>query len=171
MEERVERGLCLVPEPRELFGDMTVSDNLLLGAYSRSGNGGAMKETCDEVYDRFPRLASAGAATRRHAVGRRAADAGARPCLDGDAEAVDAGRAEPGPGADDRARDLAHRRRPAASGVSILLVEQNARAALETADYGYVLEMGEFALEGPAAELAKNPRVVESYLGLAARTE
>lgn len=56
-------------------------------------------------------------------------------------------------------------------GVSILLVEQNARAALQIADYGYVLEMGEFVLEGPAAELAKNPRVVESYLGLAARTE
>ena len=53
------------------------------------------------------------------------------------------------------------------TGVSILLVEQNARAALQIADYGYVLEMGEFVLEGAAAELAANPRVIETYLGLA----
>jgi branched-chain amino acid transport system ATP-binding protein len=53
-----------------------------------------------------------------------------------------------------------------ASGVSILLVEQNARAALQVADYGYVLETGEIVLEGPSAELASNPRVIESYLGL-----
>jgi branched-chain amino acid transport system ATP-binding protein len=53
------------------------------------------------------------------------------------------------------------------TGVSILLVEQNARAALQIADYGYVLEMGEFVLEGASAELAANPRVIETYLGLA----
>ena len=52
------------------------------------------------------------------------------------------------------------------SGVSILLVEQNARAALQVADYGYVLETGEIILEGQAAELSDNPRVIESYLGL-----
>src|SRR5262249_8626891 len=55
------------------------------------------------------------------------------------------------------------------TGVSILLVEQNARAALQIADYGYVLEMGEFVLQGPASELAVSPRVIESYLGLAAQ--
>ena len=55
------------------------------------------------------------------------------------------------------------------TGVSILLVEQNARAALQIADYAYVLEMGEFVLEGAASDLAANPRVVESYLGLAGR--
>ncbi|TMH67985.1 MAG: ATP-binding cassette domain-containing protein, partial [Betaproteobacteria bacterium] len=54
-----------------------------------------------------------------------------------------------------------------AAGVSILLVEQNARAALQVADYGYVLETGETVLEGSAAELLANPRVVETYLGLA----
>ena len=54
-----------------------------------------------------------------------------------------------------------------ATGVTILLVEQNARAALEVADYGYVLEMGEVALHGPAAELASDPRVIETYLGAA----
>ena len=52
------------------------------------------------------------------------------------------------------------------TGVSILLVEQNARAALQVADYGYVLETGEVILEGPAKELGDNPRVIESYLGL-----
>jgi branched-chain amino acid transport system ATP-binding protein len=54
-------------------------------------------------------------------------------------------------------------------GVAILLVEQNARAALQTADYAYVLETGEITLEGPARELANDPRVVESYLGLGGR--
>src|SRR5205814_10310678 len=52
-------------------------------------------------------------------------------------------------------------------GVTILLVEQNARAALEVADHGYVLEMGEIALQGPAADLAKDPRVIDTYLGAA----
>jgi branched-chain amino acid transport system ATP-binding protein len=52
-------------------------------------------------------------------------------------------------------------------GVSILLVEQNARAALEVADYGYVLETGEFSLHGPAPQLAGDPRVIETYLGAA----
>ncbi|MET0208809.1 MAG: ABC transporter ATP-binding protein, partial [Burkholderiaceae bacterium] len=51
------------------------------------------------------------------------------------------------------------------AGVSILLIEQNARAALEVADYGYVLETGEVALEGPASDLARDPRVIETYLG------
>jgi branched-chain amino acid transport system ATP-binding protein len=54
-----------------------------------------------------------------------------------------------------------------AEGVSILLIEQNARAALEVADHGYVLETGAFALEGPASELAGDPRVIETYLGAA----
>jgi branched-chain amino acid transport system ATP-binding protein len=52
------------------------------------------------------------------------------------------------------------------TGVSILLVEQNARAALQVADYGYVLETGEIAIEGASADLASDPRVIESYLGL-----
>jgi branched-chain amino acid transport system ATP-binding protein len=55
-----------------------------------------------------------------------------------------------------------------ATGVSILLVEQNARAALQVSDYGYVLETGELAVEGPSAELAVNPRVAATYLGKAA---
>ena len=58
VEERVERGLCLVPERRELFGDMAVADNLLLGAYSRRSNGA--DQSLREVYNRFPRLAESG---------------------------------------------------------------------------------------------------------------
>jgi branched-chain amino acid transport system ATP-binding protein len=54
-------------------------------------------------------------------------------------------------------------------GVSILLVEQNARAALKVADYAYVLELGRVAMEGPARELANDPRVIEAYLGAAGR--
>ncbi|MBP6778104.1 MAG: ABC transporter ATP-binding protein, partial [Piscinibacter sp.] len=57
------------------------------------------------------------------------------------------------------------------TGVTILLVEQNARAALEVADRGYVLEMGEIALEGPAAELARDPRVIDTYLGAARKPD
>ena len=57
------------------------------------------------------------------------------------------------------------------TGVAILLVEQNARAALQVADYGYVLETGDVVLEGKAAELADNPRVIESYLGLGQKKE
>ena len=56
------------------------------------------------------------------------------------------------------------------TGVAILLIEQNARAALQVSDYGYVLETGEVVLEGPAADLAANPRVIETYLGLAKKT-
>src|SRR6202007_2714064 len=56
VEERVERGFCLVPETRELFGDMTVADNLLLGGYTRRHNGADVKQSLQQVYARFPRL-------------------------------------------------------------------------------------------------------------------
>ncbi len=57
------------------------------------------------------------------------------------------------------------------SGVSILLVEQNARAALQVADYGYALETGDIVLEGTAADLVANPRIIDTYLGLSAKTQ
>ena len=167
-EQRVSRGLCLVPERRELFAAMTVEDNLVLGAFHRyRKRDKTITADFEQVYQLFPRLKE----RRRQLAGTLSG---------GERQMLALGRAlmsrprllmldEPSLGlAPLIVRDIFHviaglRK----SGVSILLVEQNARAALQVADYGYVLETGEIVLEGPSAELAANPRVIESYLGLA----
>jgi branched-chain amino acid transport system ATP-binding protein len=166
LEERVLLGMALVPETRALFGTMSVEDNLLLGAYRqvRLGHKDSAK-SLDEVFALFPRLRE-----------RRAQLAGT--LSGGERQMLAVGRAlmgkprllmldEPSLGlaplvVRDIFSTIAALR---ATGVTILLVEQNARAALEVADYGYVLEMGEIALEGPAEDLAEDPRVIETYLG------
>jgi branched-chain amino acid transport system ATP-binding protein len=171
-EARVVRGLCLVPERRELFGALRVEDNLLLGAFPRLREGmRAVRADLAGVYERFPRLLE-----RRRQF--------ASTLSGGERQMLALGRAlmakprllmldEPSLGLAPRiVRDIFHiiaelKR----SGVSILLVEQNARAALQIADYGYVLETGEIALEGSAQALANNPRVVQTYLGLSGRSE
>ncbi len=167
VERRVSDGISLVPEKRELFASMSVEDNLLLGGFRlyRAGKHG-WKETIHEVYDLFPRLRE-----------RRTQEAGT--LSGGERQMLAVGRAlmaqpqllmldEPSLGlAPKIVREIFQIiSRLRSTGVAILLVEQNARAALQVADYGYVLETGEVVLEGRASELSGNPRVIESYLGL-----
>ena len=168
LEERVMLGMALVPEKRELFGTMPVEDNLILGGYR------AMKQRVpnwrneiERVYTLFPRLKErrlqlagtlSGGERQMLAVGRALMSGPKLLMLD-----------EPSLGlapliVREIFRIIVTLRE---QGVSILLIEQNARAALEVADHGYVLETGAFALDGPAAQLAGDPRVIETYLGAA----
>ncbi len=167
IEQMVARGMTLVPEKRELFGEMTVEDNLVLGGFDRYRRGERNQSaTLQEVYQLFPRLQErraqlagtlSGGERQMLAIGRALMAKPALLMLD-----------EPSLGlAPKIVREIFHiidelRRR----GASILLVEQNARAALQIADYAYVMETGEVALEGPAAQLAQDPRVIETYLGI-----
>jgi branched-chain amino acid transport system ATP-binding protein len=169
VEARVARGLVLVPERRELFAEMTVADNLVLGAFPRYRRGDAgIDADLQDVYRRFPRLQE-----------RRAQLAGT--LSGGERQMLALGRAlmakprllmldEPSLGlapliVREIFRIIA---RLGSEGVTMLLVEQNARAALETADYGYVLESGEVVHQGVASDLMRDPRVMATYLGKSA---
>jgi len=165
VESRVERGLCLVPEKRELFGELSVLDNLLLGAYARRLSAATLKQRLDQVCQRFPRLAErrrqrahtlSGGERQMLALGRALMSGPRLLMLD-----------EPSLGLAPLivVEILAIVRALRDDGVSILLVEQNARAALESSDRGYVLETGEIALEGDSRVLADDPRVQATYLG------
>jgi branched-chain amino acid transport system ATP-binding protein len=164
LESRVQAGLCLVPERRELFADMSVQDNLELGGIRRSR--AERRHTLLEIFDRLPRLKErrqqlagtlSGGERQMLAMGRALM---ARPTL----LMLD----EPSLGLAPRiVRDVFHILNDLRqAGVSILLVEQNARAALEVADYAYVMELGAITTQGSPSEIAGNPRLVESYLGL-----
>ncbi|MDE1544333.1 ABC transporter ATP-binding protein [Dechloromonas agitata] len=167
VEHLVRHGMTLVPEKRELFAEMSVEDNLLLGAFDRYRTGHRDEmETMDEVFELFPRLEE-----------RRAQLAGT--LSGGERQMLAMGRAlmakpkllmldEPSLGLAPLIIKEIFRTISALkeTGVAILLVEQNARAALQISDYGYVLETGEVKLSGPSAELAADPRVIEAYLGL-----
>ena len=172
LEERVMLGIALVPEKRELFGTMSVEDNLVLGGFRqmRMGNG-QWRDQLDEVFELFPRLKE-----------RRAQEAGT--LSGGERQMLAVGRAlmsrpsvlmldEPSLGlapliVKDIFTIIETLRK---TGVTIVLVEQNARAALAVADQGYVLEMGEIGLHGPADELARDPRVIDTYLGASKKPE
>jgi branched-chain amino acid transport system ATP-binding protein len=163
IEDRVAAGLSLVPEHRELFATMNVEDNLQLGAFRIAKSKTA--PAFERVYHLFPRLKErrkqlagtlSGGEQQMLAMGRALMGAPKLLMLD-----------EPSLGlapiiVADIFRIIGELR---ANGVSVLLVEQNARAALEIADRAYVMELGEFILSGPAHEIATNARVAASYLG------
>lgn len=170
VEQLVRQGITLVPEKRELFAELSIEDNLLLGAFDRYRAGHRDElETMDQVFDIFPRL-----------MERREQMAGT--LSGGERQMLAMGRAlmakprlllldEPSLGLApliirEIFRTVAQLKK---TGVAILLVEQNARAALQVADYAYVLETGDLSLEGPSGELSTDRRVIDSYLGLGGR--
>jgi branched-chain amino acid transport system ATP-binding protein len=164
VEQRVKLGLCLVPEKRELFTPMTVEDNLLLGGYRISAE--HRHRNLDDVFARFPQLNE----RRRQLAGTLSG---------GERQMLAMGRAlmssprllmldEPSLGLAPKIvaeifRIIIELRE---SGVSILLVEQNAQAALRLADRAYVMELGLFTIEGQARDLIGDARIAGSYLGL-----
>ena len=163
IEDRVATGLSLVPEHRELFGTMNVEDNLELGAFRIAK--GVAATSLERVYTLFPRLKErrkqlagtlSGGEQQKLAMGRALMGAPKLLMLD-----------EPSLGlapiiVADIFRIVGELR---AAGVSVLLVEQNAQAALQIADRAYVMELGEFVLSGSAKDIAANKGVAASYLG------
>ncbi len=163
IEDRVAAGLSLVPEHRELFASMNVEDNLQLGAFRIPRATAA--QSFDRVYSLFPRLKErrkqlagtlSGGEQQMLAMGRALMGAPRLLMLD-----------EPSLGlapiiVADIFRTIGELR---TAGVSVLLVEQNAQAALKIADRAYVMELGEFILNGAAGDIAANERVAASYLG------
>ena len=165
VEARVERGTPLGPEQRALFGVLSGRDNLVLGAYAKRLRGAAVRTRLDAVCGRFPRLAErAGQRADTLSGGERQMLALGRALMSGPRLLM---LDEPSLGlAPLVVRDiLAIVRTLRDEGVAILLVEQNARAALEISDRACVLETGEIVLAGASAALAGDPRVQATYLG------
>ena len=160
---RVQSGMMLVPEGRQIFVSMTVHENLLMGAYLRHDR--EIARDTDAIYDRFPNLAErrdmpanvlSGGEQQMLAIGRALLGRPSLIMLD-----------EPSLGLSplfvgrlfDLIRELNR------EGIGILLVEQNTHMALDVATRGYVLELGSVVLEGDAKELAQNAALAEAYLG------
>jgi len=172
LEQRVMAGIALVPERRELFSSMSVEDNLLLGGFRRLRLRQAQPmDQLATVFELFPRLKE-----RRNQL--------AGTLSGGERQMLAIGRAmmakpellmldEPSLGLAPRIvkeiLQIVSELRTA--GISVLLVEQNARAALQTADYGYVLELGKVSMQGESARLAGDPQVIQAYLGFGKKAE
>lgn len=167
VEERVQAGIALVPETRELFADMSVQDNLLLGSFRRyRARDKQYLDQLDWVYQLFPRLKErqsqaagtmSGGERQMLAIGRALMgkprllmldepSLGLAPLIVKEIFQIISGLRE--------------------TGVATLLIEQNARAALQVSDYGYVIETGSLVLEGQASALACDSKVIETYLGI-----
>lgn len=172
LEQRVMAGIALVPERRELFSSMSVEDNLLLGGFRRLRLRQAQPlDQLATVFDLFPRLKE-----------RRTQQAGT--LSGGERQMLAIGRAmmakpellmldEPSLGLAPRiVKEILHIvSELRTAGISVLLVEQNARAALQTADYGYVLELGKVTMQGESEKLAGDPQVIQAYLGFGKKAE
>jgi branched-chain amino acid transport system ATP-binding protein len=167
VEARASQGIRLVPEKRELFPTMSVEDNLLLGGFHHRQGRAGRQAKLSEVFSLFPRLKE-----RRRQL--------AATLSGGERQMLAMGRAlmgeprllmldEPSLGlAPIVVRDVfAIIKNMRASGIGVLLVEQNARASLQVADYGYVMERGRVVMEGEAERLRSDGKVIESYLGVA----
>ncbi len=163
----VRRGLALVPEGRGMFGALTIEENLAMGAYARTDRD-AIRNDVERVFTLFPRLKE----RRRQTAGTLSG---------GEQQMLAIGRAmmsrprlllldEPSMGLAPLMVQKVFETILAVSkeGVTILLVEQNARLALEVSDRGYVMESGEITLSGQAADLLHDPKVRAAYLGEAA---
>jgi branched-chain amino acid transport system ATP-binding protein len=168
VEARASRGIRLVPEKRELFATMRVEDNLLLGSFHHRGGGAGRLAKLSDVFSLFPRLKE-----RRRQL--------AATLSGGEQQMLAMGRALMGEPRllmlDEPSLGLAPIivrnifsiiKDMRASGIGVLLVEQNARASLQIADYGYVMERGRVVMEGEAERLRSDAKVIESYLGVAA---
>jgi branched-chain amino acid transport system ATP-binding protein len=163
--EITRRGVVQIPEGRRIFPLLSVEENLMMGAFFRKDHS-AVQDDKEKIFDDFPILRErrkqlggtlSGGEQQMLALGRALMS---RPKL----LALDEPSMGLAPVIVEKVfqiiRDINKK------GVTILLVEQNARAALQIADYGYVLETGSIALEGESRALADDPRVVETYLGL-----